>query len=74
MELRERGLSIDAAAREIGVSRTAGRNWANGYRTYRAGQVVGFVAALDRLEVREISPGSCRRTSASSSPICSALA
>ena len=55
MELRERGVSIDAAAREVGVSRTAGRNWANGYRTYRSGQVVGFVAALDRLEVREIS-------------------
>lgn len=56
MELRERGLSIDAAAREVGVSRTAGRNWANGYRTYRDGQVVGFRPALDRLEVREISP------------------
>jgi transposase, IS30 family len=55
MELRERGLSIDAAAREVGVSRTAGRNWANGYKTYRSGQVVGFVPALDRLEVREIS-------------------
>jgi IS30 family transposase len=55
MELRERGLSIDAAAREVGVSRTAGRNWANGYKTYRCGQVVGFVPALDRLEVREIS-------------------
>jgi transposase, IS30 family len=55
MELRERGLSIDAAAREVGVSRTAGRNWANGYRTYRSGQVVGFVPALERLEVREIS-------------------
>jgi IS30 family transposase len=55
MELRERGLGIDAAAREVGVSRTSGRNWAKGYRTYRAGQVVGFVPALDRLEVREIS-------------------
>ena len=55
MELRERGLSIDAAAREVGVSRTAGRNWANGYKTYRSGRVVGFVPALDRLEVREIS-------------------
>jgi transposase, IS30 family len=55
MELRERGLSIDAAAREVGVSRTAGRNWAKGYKTYRAGHVVGFVPALDRLEVREIS-------------------
>ena len=56
MGLRERGLTIDAAAREVGVSRTAGMKWANGYRTYRAGQVVGFVASLDRLEVREISP------------------
>lgn len=56
MELRERGLGIDASAREVGVSRTAGRNWAKGYRKYRGGQVVGFVPALDRLEVREISP------------------
>jgi transposase, IS30 family len=55
MELRERGLGIDTAAREVGVSRTAGRNWANGYRKYRDGQVVGVVPALDRLEVREIS-------------------
>jgi len=55
MELRERGLSIDAAAREVGVSRTAGRNWAKGYRKYRAGQVVGFVPAVDRLAVGEIS-------------------
>jgi transposase, IS30 family len=55
MELRERGFGIDAAAREVGVSRTAGRNWANGYRKYRAGQVVGVVPALDRLAVRAIS-------------------
>jgi IS30 family transposase len=48
-------LGIDAAAREVGVSRTAGRNWAKGYRKYRGGEVVGFVPALDRLEVREIS-------------------
>jgi hypothetical protein len=33
----------------------AGRNWAKGYKTYRAGHVVGFVPALDRREVREIS-------------------
>jgi IS30 family transposase len=49
-------LGIDAAAREVGVSRTAGRNWAKGYRKYRGGEVVGFVPALDRLEVRDISP------------------
>jgi transposase, IS30 family len=55
MELRERGWSVDAAAREVGASRTAGRNWAYGYKTYRAGQVVGYVPALDRLSVREIN-------------------
>jgi hypothetical protein len=55
VELRERGLSIDVAAHEVGVSRTEGRNWAKGYKTYGSGQVVGFVPALDRLEVREIS-------------------
>lgn len=49
-------MGIDVAAREVGGSRTAGRNWAKGYRKYRAGQVVGFVPALDRLGVREISP------------------
>ncbi len=55
MELRERGWSIRAAAREVGVSRTAGNNWVRGYKTYRGGQVVGFVPALERLVVRQIS-------------------
>jgi transposase, IS30 family len=55
MELRSRGWSIVAAAREVGVSRTAGNNWSRGYKTYRDGQVTGFVPALDRLAVREIS-------------------
>src|SRR5690349_25096975 len=55
MELRARGWSILAAAREVGVSRTSGANWARGYKTYRNGEVVGFVAPLDRLAVREIS-------------------
>lgn len=54
-ELRERGWSIAAAAREVGVSRTAGNNWARGYKTYSKGKVAGFVPALDRLEVRQIS-------------------
>jgi transposase, IS30 family len=54
-ELRERGWSIVAAAREVGVSRTAGNNWSRGYKTYRHGRVAGFVPALDRLAVREIS-------------------
>jgi transposase, IS30 family len=56
VELRERGWSILAAAREVGVSRTTGNNWSRGYKTYRHGQIVGFVAALERLAVRQISP------------------
>lgn len=55
MELRERGWSIRAAAKEVGVSRTAGNNWARGYKTYRGGEVVGFVPAVERLAVRQIS-------------------
>ena len=55
VELRERGWSILAAAREVGVSRTTGNNWSRGYKTYRRGQIVGFVAALERLAVRQIS-------------------
>jgi transposase, IS30 family len=55
MELRERGWSILAAAREVGVSRTTGNNWSRGYKTYRHGQVVGLVPALERLAVRSIS-------------------
>ena len=55
MELRERGWGVRAAAREVGVSSTAGHNWARGYKTYRNGEVVGFVPPLERLVVREVS-------------------
>src|SRR5262245_15569333 len=55
MELRERGWSILAAAREVGVSRTTGNNWTRGYKTYHHGTAVGFVAPLERLAVRQIS-------------------
>ena len=55
MELRARGWSVRAAAGEVGVSRTAGSNWARGYKTYRKGGVVGFVPPLDRLVVRQVS-------------------
>ncbi|WP_431188809.1 hypothetical protein [Nocardioides sp.] len=41
MELRERGWSIRAAAKEVGVARTTGTNWACGHKVYRNGQVVG---------------------------------
>lgn len=56
MELRARGWSIAAAGREVGVSRTAANSWARGHKIYRRGRVVGFVPALDRLAVRQISP------------------
>lgn len=56
MELRARGWSVRAAAREVGVSRTTGSNWTRGYKTYRKGVAVGFVQPLERLAVREISP------------------
>jgi transposase, IS30 family len=55
MELRARGFSIRAAAREVGASRSAGNNWARGYKTYRNGVLVGFVPPLDRLAVRQVS-------------------
>lgn len=55
MELRARGWSVLAAGREVGVSRTSANNWARGYKTYRRGEAVGFVPALDRLAVRQIS-------------------
>jgi transposase, IS30 family len=56
VELRERGWSILAAAREVGVSRTTGNNWSRGYKIYRHGQGAGFVSALERLAVRQIGP------------------
>ncbi len=44
-----------AAAREVGVSRSAATNWTKGYKTYRNGVEVGFIPPLDPLQVREIS-------------------
>ena len=37
------------------VADDGGTNWSRGYKTYRNGSVVGFVAPLDRLAVRQIS-------------------
>lgn len=50
------GWSIRGAAREIGISRTTANTWSGGYQVYRRGQLVGFVPALERLAVRQISP------------------
>lgn len=56
MQLRARGWSVRAAAREVGVSRSAATNWTRGYKTYRNGIEVGFIPPLDPLAVRQISP------------------
>jgi IS30 family transposase len=37
------------------VARTTGTNWACGHKTYRNGEVVGFVPVLERLAVRQVS-------------------
>ena len=55
MKWRARGWSVRAAAREVGVSRSAGTNWTRGYEVFRNGVEVGFVPPFDRLQVREIS-------------------
>jgi transposase, IS30 family len=55
LQLREQGWSIRAAAREVGVSRASGNRWSSGYKTYRHGQVTGFVPALDPRAMRQIS-------------------
>jgi transposase, IS30 family len=60
MELRGRGWSVLAAAREVGVSRTTANNWSRGYKTYRHGQVVGFVPAVERLAVGRIEAADLR--------------
>jgi IS30 family transposase len=55
LQLRQQGWSIRAAAREAGVSRASGNRWSTGYKTYRHGQVTGFVPALDPRAMRQIS-------------------
>ena len=53
--LLERGWTPAAARREVGVSRSTSRNWRNGYKVYRRGQVVGFVQPLEPLLERPVS-------------------
>ena len=62
LELLERGWSIRAAVREVGVGRTTGANWTRGYKVYRRGKVVGFVPPWERLAVRQISQAPHMRT------------
>jgi IS30 family transposase len=50
-----KGWSVAGARREVGVSRTTGNRWKNGYNLFRQGELVGFVPALDPLAERRIS-------------------
>ena len=45
---------LGGGTRSRGI-RTSANNWARGYKTYRRGEAVGFVPALDPLTVRQIS-------------------
>jgi IS30 family transposase len=55
LQLRAQGWSIRAEAREAGVSLASGNRWSTGYKTYRNGQVTGFVPALDPRVMRQVS-------------------
>ena len=55
MELRSRGWSIVAAAREAGVSRSTGKNWSRGCKIYWHGVVTGFMPVR-----RNATAGCCR--------------
>jgi len=52
MRLLSKGWTVAAARREVGVSRTTGNRWKNGYNLYRRGELVGRVAALDPVAER----------------------
>lgn len=55
VSLLSKGWTVAAARREVGVSRTTGNRWKNGYNLYRRGELVGRVAALDPVAERTIS-------------------
>ncbi|GAA3134195.1 hypothetical protein GCM10020255_008790 [Rhodococcus baikonurensis] len=55
MELRGRGGAFSRLPERSAYPKTTGNNWSRGYKTYRNGAAVGFVPALERLAVREIS-------------------
>lgn len=45
VRLLGRGWTVAAARREVGVSRSTGNNWKNGYKVYRRGELVKIVDA-----------------------------
>lgn len=55
-QLRARGVSIRQAAREVGVSESAGKKWAFGGNVYRDGLLVRRIAPVEPALVAPISP------------------
>ncbi|MBN9374129.1 MAG: IS30 family transposase [Cellulomonas sp.] len=53
--LLARGWTAAAARREVGISRSTSRNWRNGFKVYRDGEVIGFVPPVDRLTASPIT-------------------
>jgi len=56
LKLLARGWTPAAARREVGISRSASRNWRYGYKVYLKNGTVRFVPPLDPLTARAISP------------------
>jgi len=56
LKLLARGWTPAAARREVGISRSASRNWRYGYKVYLKNGTVRFVPRLDPLTARAISP------------------
>ena len=55
LKLLARGWTAAAARREVGISRSASRNWRYGYKVYLKDGTVRFVPPLDPLTTRAIS-------------------
>ena len=53
LELRERGWSFRAAAREVGVSQSSATNRATGFNVYRNGKILWFMPPLNKLLKRQ---------------------
>ena len=56
LKLLARGWTPAAARREVGISRSASRNWRYGYNVYLKDGTVRFVPPLDPLTTKAISP------------------
>lgn len=56
LELLAEGWSVRSACKKLGISRSSGNRWKNGWLERQKGGTVKFVPPLDPLDVRTISP------------------